>query len=63
MGLTRISDVGRWTACEAWAMTGQDAGSGRKPVAAWVGTMAHQFLADGERTLDGRATPPFTSGV
>ena len=25
MGLTRISDVGRWTACEAWAMTGQDA--------------------------------------
>ena len=46
MGLTRISDVGRWTACEAWAMTGQDAGSGRKPVAAWVGTMAHRFLAD-----------------
>ena len=46
MGLTRISDVGRWTACEAWAMTGQDTGSGRKPVAAWVGTMAHQFLTD-----------------
>ena len=33
MGLTRISDVGRWTACEAWAMTGQDAGGKRKPVA------------------------------
>ena len=49
MGLTRISDVARWTTCEAWAMTGQETGSGRKPVAAWVGTMAHQFLGGGER--------------
>ena len=28
MGLTRISEVGRWTACEAWAMTGQEAKGG-----------------------------------
>ena len=58
MGLTRISDVGRWTACEAWAMTGQDAGGRRKPVAAWVGTMAHRFLVDdGFLALDAELPP------
>ena len=57
MGLTRISDVSRWTACEAWAMTGQDVGSGRKPVAAWVGTMAHRFLADDGFSTQGTELP------
>ena len=52
MGLTRISDVGRWTTCEAWAMAGRVTVVQRKPVAAWVGTMAHQFLAGGERASD-----------
>ena len=52
MGLTRISDVGRWTTCEAWAMTGREIVDQRKPVAAWVGTMAHQFLGGVERASD-----------
>ena len=60
MGLTRISDVGRWTACEAWAMTGQEAKGRQHPVSAWVGSMAHKMLLDGKK---GWPTPPARYGV
>ena len=60
MGLTRISDVGRWTACEAWAMTGQDAKGRQHPVSAWVGSMAHKMLLEGKK---GWPTPPARYGV
>ena len=59
MGLTKISDVHRWTACEAWAMTGQEAKGGQQSVARWVGSMAHQIL-DGK---EGWPTPPPRYGV
>ena len=57
MPLTRISDISRWAACEAWAMTGQEAGGDRTPVAAWVGTMAHRFLEDSSLSAFGIKQP------
>ena len=60
MGLTRISDVSRWTACEAWAMTGQEAKGRKHHVSRWVGSMAHKMLLDGK---NGWPTPPDRYGV
>ena len=51
-------DIGRWAACEAWAMAGKDAGGKRKHVAAWVGTMAHEVLANRELGAFGFKRPP-----